>query len=322
MKKIWSLLHQRMVWTMGAAVLAGVAAQAVLGLVLRALGLLHGDSLHAWLLDVGHNMGPLGAAGGLGAAAAAAAAASNPPPPKDKDPDPCASQAEDVLKASGTVEMLKGQLQSVENKIDALMAPINALSASAAALASDVHTEVAEQAAITLVTKVIQGLMTAMGSPSEFAGAAVEAAETFTNPVGAVLNEAVPGYEDASKAVENVSFFNEMNQYFQAYQGNIEALQELANEYNMPTVQKFVNQMNEMNHEIDKGQELFNKINNPTDGIQPLLDNAIDALKDAQAALKACQDSNAGSGGSGGAGSGGGDSGGGGSGGSVAGADD
>jgi len=88
MKKIWSLLHQRIVWTIGAAVLAGVAAHPVLGLVLKALGWLHGDSLHAWLLDVGHNMGPLGAAGGLGAAAAAAAAASSPPPAKDKDPDP------------------------------------------------------------------------------------------------------------------------------------------------------------------------------------------------------------------------------------------
>ncbi len=156
MHKIWSLIYHRVVWTIGAAWLAGVAAQAMLGVVLKALGLLHGASLHTWLLDVGHNMGPLGAAGGLGAAAAAAAAANDPPPPKDKDPDPCASQAEDVLKASGTVDMLKGQLQSVENQIDALMGPINAAAANAAALASDVHTEVAEQAAITVVTKVIQ----------------------------------------------------------------------------------------------------------------------------------------------------------------------
>jgi hypothetical protein len=322
MHKIWSLISHRVVWTIGAAWLAGVAAQAVLGLVLKSLGLLHGASLHTWLLDVGHNMGPLGAAGGLGAAAAAAAAASDPPPPKDKDPDPCASQAEDVLKASGTVDMLKGQLQSVESQIDALMGPINAAAANAAALASDVHTEVAEQAAITVVTKVIQGLMAVMDPPSEFAGAAVEVADKLANPVGAVLNETVPGYEGASEAAENVSFFNEMNQYFQAYQGNIEALQELANEYNMPTVQKFVNQMNEMNGEIDKGQALFNKINNPNNGIQQQLDEAQGALKDAQAALKACQDSNAGGGSSGGAGSGGGDSGGGGSGGSDAGADD
>ena len=54
MKKIWSLLHQRIVWTIGAAVLAGVAVPAIVGLVLKALGLLHGASLHTWLLDVGH----------------------------------------------------------------------------------------------------------------------------------------------------------------------------------------------------------------------------------------------------------------------------
>ncbi|MGO8855571.1 MAG: hypothetical protein ACLQO1_07650 [Steroidobacteraceae bacterium] len=218
--------------------------------------------------------------------------------------------------------MLKGQLQSVENQIDALMTPINALAANAAALASDVHMEVAEQAALAVVTTVVEGLMAAMGDEAEDVELVNKAIDTARNPVGAVLNEAVPGYEDASSVVENVSFFNEMNQYFQAYQGNIDALKELANANNMPTVTQFVNVMEEMNQEIDKGQALFNKINNPNNGIQQQLDEAQAALQEAQKALKDCQDSNAGGGGSGGGGSGGADSGGGGSGGADAGADD
>jgi hypothetical protein len=71
MKKIWSLLQNRMVWTSGAALLAIVAAPAIVGLVLKALGWVHGASLHTWLLDVGQNMGSGGAAGSFGAGAAA-----------------------------------------------------------------------------------------------------------------------------------------------------------------------------------------------------------------------------------------------------------
>jgi len=295
---------------LGAALLAALAAPAMLGLVLKALGFLHGTPLRTWLLDVGHNMGHLGAVGGLGAGAAAAASASSPPPPKDQDPDPCAQQAQNLLKASSKVDSLKAYLQSVENQIDALMAPINALAANAAALASDAHTEVAEQAAITVLTKVVEGLMAAMGGEAEGAELVNQAIDTISNPVGQVLNEAVPGYEGASNAAENIGFFQEMNQYFQAYQGNIEALQELANEYNMPTVQKFVNVMNEMNQKIDNGQALFNKINNPTNGIQQQLDEANTALQEAQKALDACRAGNGEGGGSGGGGSGGADTGG------------
>ena len=221
----------------------------------------------------------------------------------------------------GRCETLTGYLQSVENQIDALMTPINALAANAAALASDAHTEVAEQAAITVLTKVVEGLMAAMGDVGEDAELVNDAIATVRNPVGQALGEAVPGYEGASNAAENVGFFQEMNQYFQAYRGNITALQQLAGEYNMPTVQQFVNVMNEMNQTINHGQELFNKINNPNNGIQQQLDAAKQTLTDAQKALKDCQDSNAGGGGSGG-GARGADSGGGGSAGADAGADD
>jgi hypothetical protein len=61
MKRIRALLHHRIVRTTGAALLAIVAVPAIVGLVLKALGLLHGVSLHTWPLDVGHNVPPIGA---------------------------------------------------------------------------------------------------------------------------------------------------------------------------------------------------------------------------------------------------------------------
>lgn len=73
MKKIWMLGHHRIVWTIGAALLAIVAVPAIVGLVLKALGLLHGASLHSWLLDVGHNVDGEGAIGGAIAGAVGAA---------------------------------------------------------------------------------------------------------------------------------------------------------------------------------------------------------------------------------------------------------
>jgi hypothetical protein len=57
MKKIRSLLQHEIVWTSGVALLAIVAAPAIVVLVLKALGWVHGASLHTWLLDVGQNMG-------------------------------------------------------------------------------------------------------------------------------------------------------------------------------------------------------------------------------------------------------------------------
>lgn len=69
MKKIWSLLHHRIVWTIVAALLAIVAVPAIVGLVLKALGLVHGSSLHSWLLDAGQNVDGGGAAGSFGSAA-------------------------------------------------------------------------------------------------------------------------------------------------------------------------------------------------------------------------------------------------------------
>jgi hypothetical protein len=72
-KILRSLSHNRMVLAAAAVLLAIVAVPAIFALVLKALGLLHGPSLHTWLLDVGQNVGSSGARGAAGAGAAAAA---------------------------------------------------------------------------------------------------------------------------------------------------------------------------------------------------------------------------------------------------------
>lgn len=313
MKKIGLLLHHRIVGTIGAALLAGVAAPVLVGLVLKALGWLHGASLHTWLLDVGQNVTPIGAAGALGAGAAAGG---GPTPQKGEDPDPCAGEARAVLADQGTIDNLKSMLAATEAQIEALNTPIDKLAAQASALASQANTELAEQFAVTVLTKVVQGLMVAMGDPAVAPGllgggeAATAAAEvnttidTATNPLSQV-----PG--SVSDFADSVSFFNQMNQYFQASQGNLNALQALASANNMPAVTQFLNVMNQMNQLVDKGYGLLNSINNPNNGIQQQLDNAQNKLKEDQKDLEDCKNSNAGGGGSGSGGSGGGDSGGG-----------
>jgi len=127
--------------------------------------------------------------------------------------------------------------------------------------------------------------------------------DTASNPLSQV-----PG--SVADFAENVSFFNEMNQYFQASQGDLKALEELSSANNMPAVSQFVDVMKEMNQKVDEGYALLNSINNPTNGIQQKLDDAQNKLKEDQQALADCQKSNSGGGGSGNGGSGGGDAGG------------
>ena len=69
MKKIQSVLHHRMVWTLGAALLAIMAVPAIVDVVLKALGLVHGAALHTWPLDVGQNVDGSGAGGSVGSGA-------------------------------------------------------------------------------------------------------------------------------------------------------------------------------------------------------------------------------------------------------------
>jgi hypothetical protein len=107
MKKIWSLLHHRVVWTMGAALLAIVAVPAIVGLVLKALGLVHGASLHAWLHEPGQNVSFSAAVGSLGAGAAGSAGS---PSNRNSNPDPCESER-------NTVDDAKQKFKSAKNHV-------------------------------------------------------------------------------------------------------------------------------------------------------------------------------------------------------------
>jgi hypothetical protein len=72
LKKFWRPLHHRIVWVIAGALLAVIAAPVIAGFVLKALGLIHGASLHTWLLDVSSNVNAGGASGALGAGASGA----------------------------------------------------------------------------------------------------------------------------------------------------------------------------------------------------------------------------------------------------------
>ena len=156
---------------------------------------------------------------------------------------------------------------------------------------------------MTVLTKVVQGLMVAMGRPRSRARnagrkEAAEAVEGVSKVVETASNplSQVPGYSTPSDFAENVNFFKEMNQYFQASQGDLKALEELSNANNMPAVSQFVDVMKEMNQKVDEGYALLNSINNPTNGIQQQLDEAQNKLSEDQQALADCQASNAGGG--------------------------
>ena len=71
MKKLRQFWRYRITQLIGGALLVGAVLPFIAGLVLKVFGFLHGTSLHSWLLDVGHHIPPLGAAGGAGAGAGA-----------------------------------------------------------------------------------------------------------------------------------------------------------------------------------------------------------------------------------------------------------
>jgi hypothetical protein len=290
MKKIWSLLHYRIVWTIGTALLAIVAVPAILVLVLKALGLAHGASLHSWLLDVGQNMGPMGAAGGAGAGVGGSGGP-NPNPQKDKDPDPCAGQERAVLAAKGTVDMLNGQLNLDAEKINSLAAPAQKLLDRAAALAPAAQSEVAQQFALTAITKLIQLVAEAAGPLGEGAAAVNTAVGIATNPVGTAAG-GVPG----NSIVENAGFLKEMYQYFQVSQGDLKALEELCKETpgGLPDAQQFLNVMDQLNELVAQGNALVNQMD-AENGIQQQLNKALETLNQDEKDLLDCQATNSGS---------------------------
>jgi hypothetical protein len=296
-------LRNRTVWTIARALLAGVSLPLMVGLMLKALGFLHAHSLPTWLLDVQQNLGFGGALGALGAGAAGAG---GPVPTKDKDPDPCAGERRAVLADQGNVDVIKQEINLTESQISALQAPFNQLQTQATALASQANSELLKDFAITVVTKLIQGLMVAMGEP-EFApgtlggaGAAstVDSVSgvigTVTNPVGQVTGSTIGG-EAATGVVENAGFFMQMYQYFQASQGDLNAVAQLANANNLPAAKQFVDVMKQMNQLVNQGCTLANALPQ----LQVKLDGAQAKLTQDQQDLKNCEDSNSGNGTSG-----------------------
>ena len=295
MKRFRSLWHHRTVRTIAGA-LAGVSLPVMVGLVLKALGLHHGASLHTWLLDVQQNLGSGGALGGFGAGAAGAG---GPVPPKDNDPDPCEVAKRAVLADQGNVEVIQHELNIQESKIGALEAPFQQLQKQATALASQAESELLEQFAISAISKLIEGLMVAMGEP-EFApgtlggAGAAKTVDTVSAVIGTVSNPAGQltgskiGSEAAAGVAGNASFFNEMYQYFQASQGDLNAVAQLANANNLPAAKQFVDVMNQMNQLVNQGVALANALPQ----IQEKLDEAQATLKQDQQDLEKCEESN------------------------------
>ena len=288
---ILAFLHRRLFWVIGGALLAGVSVLAVVAPVLKALGLIHGASLHSWLLDVGHHLTPLGAAGGAGAGAGAAG---DPYPPKGKDPDPCAGEERAVLADQGNVDSLKAYLNSKAGQINALDAPMNQLLAQATALAPQAQSEVEEQFALTAITKLVQ-LMAEVSGLGEGTAAVSGAVGIVGDPVGAAV-----GSVDKYGVVEEAKFLKEMYQYFQVSQGNLKALEELCKENPLPAASQFLHVTEELNQLVAQGYTLVNAMNH----LQDQLQDAQDKLNKDQQALAECQKSNSGSGDSGVGGSG------------------
>jgi hypothetical protein len=296
-------LRTRTVWAIARALLAGISLPLMVGLMLKALEFLHAHALPTWLLDVQQNLGFDGALGALGAGAAGAG---GPVPTKDKDPDPCAGERRAVLADQGSVDVIKQEINLTESQINALQAPFNQLQTQATALASQANSELLEDFAMTVITKLIQGLMVAMGEP-EFApgtlggaGAAstVDSVSgvigTVTNPVGQVTGSTIGG-EAATGVVENAGFFMQMYQYFQASQGDLNAVAQLANANNLPAAKQFVDVMKQMNQLVNQGCALANALPQ----LQEKLDGAQAKLTQDQQDLKNCEDSNSGNGTSG-----------------------
>jgi hypothetical protein len=274
------------VWAIGRALLAGIAVPVIVGLVLKALGLIHGASLHTWLLDTGRNVDASGFWGSLGAGAAAGAGGGDAP--HDKDPDPCAGERKAVLKDQGDIDNCKGQLDSYATRIDHLANPMNAAQAKVEALAPAAQSEVAQQFAMSAITTLLQGAMQEIAGGSEAVEDVNKTIEFLSNPLSQV-----PG----QSAVEFGSFLKEMYQYFQVSQGNLNALEELCKENpSLVEAKQFLDAMTELQNYVNEGYGLVNRMN----GVQEKLQKARDQLKQDQQDLDDCEAGNSGSDSSGG----------------------
>jgi hypothetical protein len=224
-------------------------------------------------------LGPLGGAGG------AAGGAGSPDPPKDPD-DPCAGQARALKAAQSIVETLQAEINATQKQIGKLANPMQQALNQTATLATAAASEVKQQFALTAITQ----LLSVLGG--EGAEAVSELYGLATNPLGT----ATGGMS------ENVSFLNEMYQYFQVSQGNLDALKELCQENPMPDAQNFLNAMNNLQGLVDQGYALVNDLNAPDHGLLDQLTKAQDTVDQDQKDLDDCKASNQGNGSSGGGG--------------------
>jgi len=283
MKRFRWLLHHRTVRTIARALLAGVSLPVMVGLVLKALGLLHGTSAHTWLLDVQQNLGFDGALGALGAGAAGAG---GPGPSNDNDPDPCAAEKRAVLLDQGTVDMYKGQITYYTNGINNLAGPANQLVNRAYSLAAAAQSEVAESFALTAITTLIQLVANASGL-----GGGSTVVGFVNDPVGTVAG-GVPGYNE----VQEAKFLAQMYQYFQASQGDLNALAQLCKTNPLPDAQQFLEAMQALQNLVAQGNQLVKEQNDA----QENLTKAQDQLAKDQQDLANCEAGNSGNGSSGG----------------------
>ncbi len=260
------------------------ASLLVAEVALKALRFLHGASLHGWLLDVQQN---LGAGGALGAIGAGAAGAGDPVPSKGDDPDPCAGERRAVLADSGIVDMYKGQITYYTNGINNLAGPANQLVNRAYSQAAAAQSEVTEQFALTAITTLIQQVANATGY-----GAAATAVGLATDPVGTAAGSITSKYGD----VGEIKFLAQMYQYFQASQGDLNALAQLCKADPLPATQQFLETMQALQNLVAQGNLL---VQAQTEA-QNNLTQAQDQLAKDQQDLDACLASHAGDSSSGG----------------------
>jgi hypothetical protein len=306
MKKIGALGHHGVVWTVGAALLAAVAAQVVIGLVLKAVGLLHGVSLTTWLLDVQHNMGPLGAAGGIGAGAAGGAG--GPGPPNGKDPDPCAGLQRGYDQEQAKLNTIAAQQDALETAYDDSLPKLSALYDQFQVLAPSVQQLVMANLAETGLTAALSFLADVI-------------AEVYVPELETTAALPAPG-----AVFDCIKTVTEVYDTISGGQVTLEQIQELAQSQagslgpDNPTVTSALNLVSV----TEQMQELAGKMinfQNQYDIQQVEYDAQAQRAADAYRALQDCLDNNAGDEGAGGSGSGGGDSEGGASGGADPGAD-
>jgi len=245
-------------------------------LILRALGLLddppNSSAFHTWLLDVGHHLTPLGAAGGIGAGVAGSAGS-----PVNK-PDPCESERNAVNDA-------EQKLESAQNHVEAVQMNFGAATAN-------------------LPQQLWDTWLAGQQSQAEWAqnptlgGALGPLEQGLQNAVGGPSNMPLPSEFPPTNVL-----LNNLNDFFSSYNvsGAIAAapLGAWSSRYTdqdpwgsgmVPfATQEFIRSMTQLEYATNSAVELQNQLNHA----QTQLKKAQQQLHDAQQALSDCADSSA-----------------------------